>query len=223
MNPSASNETSFDNAPPARWVSLAQYCASGYEAGRPALVRALWYFVSLLVFESGWFPIYSLKRRVLRWFGARVGSGVVIKPHVRIKYPWNLVVGNNSWIGEDAWIDNLARVELGDDVCVSQGAYLCTGSHDHRRVTFDLIVRPIVIGSEAWVAARAVVLGGVNVGRGAVIAAGAIAVRDVPSGMITAGPAAAQMRERESAPADFGPGAAQQPTKASLDPTDILD
>jgi putative colanic acid biosynthesis acetyltransferase WcaF len=186
------------DVPPAGQVSLADYQADGYRPGRSGLICALWYFLSLIVFESGWFPVYRLKRWLLRLFGASVGLGVVIKPHVRIKYPWHLSIGDHSWIGEEAWIDNLAPVRIENDVCISQGVYLCTGSHDHRRLTFDLIVRPIVIEVEAWVATRAVVLQGVTVGSGAVVAAGSVAAKDVPSGKIVGGCPARVIGERES-------------------------
>jgi len=184
--------------PRTTWVSLASFRNAGYKPGRGAAVRLLWYIVSLVVFESGWLPIYGLKRWLLRCFGATVGRGVVIKPHVRIKFPWNLRVGNNCWIGEDVWIDNLAAVHLGDDVCVSQGAYFCTGSHDYRRPTFDLIVKPITVESEAWIAARAIVLPGATIGRGAVVAAGSVVTRDIPGGMVAGGSPCQVIRERDA-------------------------
>lgn len=143
--------------------------------------------ISLIVFQSGWFPFYGVKRWLLRVFGASVGRGVVLKPHVRIKFPWCCQLGNDCWIGEDVWIDNLANVQIANDVCLSQGAYLCTGSHDHRSTTFDLIVKPIVIEEQAWVAARSVVLQGVTIGQGAVVAAGSVVTGDVESGMIVGG------------------------------------
>ena len=56
----------------------------------------------------------------MRLFGASVGKGVIINPRVNIKYPWKLVIGSNVWIGEKVWIDNLADVTIGDNVCLSQ-------------------------------------------------------------------------------------------------------
>lgn len=172
---------------PPHFASLGEYRDGGYKPGRQALVRSLWYFLSLVVFESGWFPVYGLKRWLLRCFGAEIGRRVVIKPHVRIKYPWHLRVGNDSWIGEEVWIDNLALVDVSGDVCLSQGVYLCTGSHDRNSVKFDLIVKPIVIEAQAWVAARAVVLPGVTIGRGAVIAAGSVVTKDILPGLVVGG------------------------------------
>ena len=120
-----------------------------------------------------------LRITILRIFGARIGSGVVIKPHVKVKFPWRLTVGANSWIGEGVWIDNLAEVKIGCNACISQGAYLCTGSHDWSAPTFDLVVRPIEIGDEAWICANASVGPGVRAGRGAVLTLGAVATRDL--------------------------------------------
>ena len=170
-----------------QWVSLCAFRNTGYTPGRSRPVRALWYVVSLVIFESGLFPLYGIKRWLLRRFGASVGPGVVIKPRVRIKFPWKLRIGSQSWIGQEVWIDNLAPVTLGQDVCISQGTYVCTGSHDHRRLTFDLIVKPIIIERAAWIAARAVVLPGVTIGCGAVVAAASVVTRDVPPGVIVAG------------------------------------
>jgi hypothetical protein len=84
-----------------------------------------------------------------------VGTGVVIKPHVRVKFPWKLYIGDHSWIGESVWIDNLAQVTIGSNCCISQGAYLCTGSHRWDRDTFDLVTKPIVIEDQCWVGAMA--------------------------------------------------------------------
>jgi putative colanic acid biosynthesis acetyltransferase WcaF len=162
------------------WIDLSRYDNCGYFAGRGPIVRSLWYLVSLLVFESAWVPFFRPKRWLLRRFGAKIGRGVVIKPQVRIKYPWRLVVGDHCWIGQDAWIDNLADIRLGDHVCLSQRVYLCTGSHDHRRSTFDLITRPITIDNGVWLCAGVLVLGGSTVGANAVVTAGTVVNGEVP-------------------------------------------
>ena len=172
---------------PAKWISLGTFRVADFAPGRSAIVCASWYVVSLAIFESGWFPFFGVKRWLLRLFGATVGRGVIIKPRVRIKFPWRCRFGDHCWVGEEVWIDNLVAVHLANDVCLSQGVYLCTGSHDHRRSTFELIVKPIVIEEKVWIAARAVVLQGVTVGRGAVVAAGSVVPRDVSSGAIVAG------------------------------------
>lgn len=154
--------------------NLAAYDNSSFDPGRSVAVRVLWYYLSLLLFENGWIPASGLKCVCLRFFGASIGTAVVVKPQVRIKYPWRLVVGDNCWIGQDVWIDNLDVVALEDNVCVSQGAYFCTGSHNHRSSTFDLKTAPIVVKHGAWIAAKAILLGGAVIDQCEVVPAGAV-------------------------------------------------
>ncbi len=180
------------------WVDLSSYDNRSYSPGRGRVVRALWYLVSLLVFESGWVPLSRPKRWLLRLFGARIGRGLVIKPQVWIKYPWRLVAGDHCWIGQGVWIDNLADVRLGSHVCVSQQVYICTGSHDYRKPTFDLITRPVEVGNGAWLGARALVLGGVVVGANAVVAAGSVVTKDVPEATVASGERCQVRGERKS-------------------------
>jgi putative colanic acid biosynthesis acetyltransferase WcaF len=179
------------------WVDLSRFANPDYDPGRGSLVRALWYYTSLIIFESGWLPLSGLKRRILRLFGARIGQGVVIKPHVRIKYPWRLAIGDHCWIGQSAWIDNIDDVRIGSHVCVSQYVYLCTGSHDAQRVAFDLIHKPIVVEDGAWLAARCTILPGVTVGANAIVAGGSVVTRDVEPATIVAGIPARRISDRQ--------------------------
>jgi putative colanic acid biosynthesis acetyltransferase WcaF len=179
------------------WVDLSRFANPEYDPGRGVIARTLWYYVSLLVFESGWLPLSGVKRRLLRLFGARIGEGVVIKPQVRIKYPWRLAIGDHCWIGQDVWIDNIDDIRIGSQVCVSQYAYLCTGSHDPNRIAFDLIHKPIVVEDGAWLAARCTVLPGVTVGANAIVAGGSVVTRDVEPATIVAGVPARKLGDRQ--------------------------
>lgn len=167
--------------------SLAGFTGHGYDKGRSLPWQAMWMLVSGLLFSRWWCP-NRVRTTVLRAFGAEVGAGVVIKPHVRIHWPWKLRVGDHSWIGENAYILNLEPVTIGHDVCISQEALLCTGSHDHRSPTFEFDNAPITVEDGAWVAARAIVLRGCTVGRGAIVGAGALVTKDVAPGAIVIAP-----------------------------------
>ena len=182
---------------PAPLVDLASFDNSDYDPGRGTFVRTLWYFCSLLVMESGWFPLSGIKSRLLRLFGAKIGAGVVFKPHVRIKYPWRLEIGDHCWIGQETWIDNLADVAIGDHVCISQKTYLCTGSHDHRRSTFDLITGTIGVESGAWLGARCTILQNVTIGANAIVAGGSVVHKDVEPATIVGGNPAQVIGERK--------------------------
>jgi putative colanic acid biosynthesis acetyltransferase WcaF len=183
--------------PAASWVDLAAFDNPEYSPGRGIVLRMLWYYCSLLVFESGWLPVSGPKARLLRLFGARVGVGLVIKPNVRIKYPWRLVVGDHCWIGQGAWIDNIEDVRIGNHVCVSQLVYFCTGSHDYRRRKFDLSARPIAVADGAWIGARATLLPGVSIGSNAVVAGGSVVTKSVDAAAIVGGNPAKLIARRE--------------------------
>jgi acetyltransferase-like isoleucine patch superfamily enzyme len=109
-------------------------------------------------------------------------------------------VGDDSWIGEDVWIDNLATVTIGANCCISQGAYICTGSHDWSSPAFGLVTKPVRIEDCAWVAARAVVGPGVVVGEGAVLSLGAMASTDLQPWSIYAGVPASLVGQRRIRP-----------------------
>lgn len=192
----ATDSAKSARAPSGAWIDLAPYTVGDYSPGRGKLVQLFWWYTSLVFFESGWFPFVGFKPSLLRLFGAKIGEGVVFKPHVRIKHPWRLEIGDHTWIGQDVWIDNLADVRIGSHACVSQGAYFCTGNHDHRSAGFDLIPEEITVGDGAWVAARCLLVAGVRVGANALAAAGSVVTRDVPPGVIVAGTPARPVGER---------------------------
>ena len=110
-------------------VDLSSFDNSDFQPGG-AVKRGLWYFFNVLFMLNPWNPFIGLKRGVLRLFGAKIGKGVVIKPRVNVKYPWLLEIGDHTWIGEGVWIDNLGQVEIGNNVCISQGALLLSGNHN---------------------------------------------------------------------------------------------
>lgn len=168
-------------------MDLSRYNNRQFDRGRRRLAECAWLALSSCFFQHSVMPWYGLRRRVLRAFGARVGRGVVIKPGAKIALPWRVAIGDHSWIGEDAWLLSLADIRIGANVCISQRAFLCTGSHDWSSPTFDLIVKPIVVGDGAWVCADVFVAPGVTIGTGAVVTAGSVVTHDLPPGMICSG------------------------------------
>lgn len=166
-----------------------------FDRGAPAFKELLWLLIGGLLVGS-WLPGSGWRVGILRLFGAKLGNGVVIKPGFRVKFPWRLAVGDYCWLGERTWIDNLVPVGIGDHVCVSQGAYLCTGSHDWSKEGFDLIAEPISIASHSWLGARSIVGPGVSVGEGAVLTLGSVATRNLSAWTIHMGVPASPVKER---------------------------
>ena len=185
------------------FTSLREYKNSGFARGVSRAVEALWLLVQGVLVAS-WLPGSGHRRLLLRLFGASIGRGVVLRPAVKVKMPWRLIVGDHSWIGEDVWIDNLARVRIGANCCISQGACICTGSHNWGRPASELIAGEVGIGDGAWIAARSIVGPGVKIGQGAVLALGSVATANLEDWSVYRGNPAVFCRSRninELAPA----------------------
>lgn len=176
-------------------VDLAQYKKSSEIRTRSLWVELLWMLAQAL-FVSSFQPSSTLRVVVLRLFGASIGKGVNIKPHVMIKFPWKLQVGDYAWIGEQAWIDNLDHVTIGNHCCISQGVYICTGNHDWKSPEFTLKTAPVTIKDKAWLCAKSKVTPGVIIGEGAVLGFGSVATGDLEAWEIHAGNPARSISKR---------------------------
>jgi putative colanic acid biosynthesis acetyltransferase WcaF len=177
-------------------TDLSVYHTGEFTTGAGVLKRTVWYFVNSLFFISPLNPSGSIKVLLLRVFGARIGKGVVIKPSVNIKYPWKLTIGNYSWIGERAWIDNLAQVSIGANCCISQGAMLLCGNHNYKKSTFDLIVGEIMLEDGVWIGAHSIVCPGLVCRSHSVLAVNSVATRDLDAYSIYQGNPAKLVKER---------------------------
>lgn len=180
-------------------VDFSKYNNDWYKTkiGASRVKQILWYYLNIIVFNTAWLPVSWLKVKLLRLFGARIGKLVVIKPNVNIKYPWLLEIGDHSWIGENVWIDNLSRVYIGNNVCLSQGAMLLTGNHDYNRETFDLVVKEIILEDGVWIGARSIVCPGITCASHAVLAVQSVATKNLNAYTIYQGNPAIAIKERK--------------------------
>jgi putative colanic acid biosynthesis acetyltransferase WcaF len=186
---------------------LSSYDNSWYSPGRGQFVRLLWFFLGLPILRSRLLPSSSIRSSLLRLFGSTVGRGVVLKPGIRVKYPWHLSIGDHSWIGEEVWIDNLTMVTIGTNVCISQAAYICTGNHDWSDRSFGLQVKAVAVEDGSWIGAKALVCPGVTIGQCAVVAAGSVVTSDIPSYEVHGGNPAQFLKRREFSEAPQPPDA----------------
>lgn len=176
-------------------VDLSQYDNSDYKPGGNSVKRVLWHLVNGLFFNS-MFHFYAFKTFMLRLFGAKVGVGVIIKPHVNIKYPWNLSIGDHAWIGENVWIDSLDQVNIGSHACISQDALLLCGNHNYKIKTFDLMTGPITLEDGAWIGARSIVCGNVTCKSHSILMVGSVAAKDLEAYKIYRGNPAEIIKDR---------------------------
>lgn len=175
-------------------MRLDHFDNSDFDRGASRMKEFLWLLVRSLLFAP-WFPMPSfLKVFSLRFFGAKVGKGVVIRSRVNITFPWRVTIGDHVWIGDEVLILSLAQVTISAHVCISQRAFLCTGSHKFRSEKFDLMTKPISIGEGCWIAANAFVGPGVTLAEGTVCAAGAVVLKSAgPNQVLMGNPASARL------------------------------
>lgn len=178
-------------------TDLSRFSNSWYSPQAGIVKRLLWFCVNAAFFINPLFAFNGFKLFLLRQFGAKIGKGVVIKPAVNIKYPWLLSIGDNCWIGENTWIDNLAEVSIESNVCISQGAFLLCGNHNYKKPTFDLEIGKILLEEGVWIGAKAVVCPGVTCHSHAVLSVGSIATSNLEAYWVYQGNPAQKLRERK--------------------------
>jgi len=158
--------------------------------------RALWNVIYLVLFRVSPRPCHAWRALLLRAFGAKLGRGCHIYPGTVIWAPWNLICDDEVGVGDRAILYNQAPIHLGKRVVISQGAHLCTGTHDYTSRGFPLVAYPITVGDHAWIAAEAFVHPGVTIGEGAVLGARSVAVRDLEPWTVYGGHPAKPIKPR---------------------------
>lgn len=165
---------------------------------RSKIARAIWNIVWLLLFRTT--PRGSLFRlwriALLKLFNAKVHWSCSVLPSCRIWQPWKLTMGKYACLSENVDCYSVADVIIGDQATISQGARLCTAGHDMSSRIMELTTHPITVGANSWVAGWAIVLPGVTIGEGAVVAAGAVVTKDVAPWTVVGGNPAKWIKKR---------------------------
>ena len=160
------------------------------------LARALWKIVWLLLFRPTPRPMHAWRCLLLRLFGAHIGKEVRVYQSARIWAPWNLVMSDNSCLGDFVDCYCVDQIRIGAYSTVSQYSFLCTASHDYTLPTMPLVTAPITIGERAWITADVFVGPGVRIGDGVVVTARSSVFADLPPWMVASGNPAAPIKLR---------------------------
>lgn len=166
--------------------------------GKSIFTVQIWFITSAIFFRfspritNGW------RRFLLRLFGAKIGKNVLIRPSAKILFPWRLSIGNNSWIGDNVNIYNMAQTDIGNNTVISQKSYLCCGTHNYQSTSFDIYAKPINIGNEVWIAADVFIAPGISIGNGTVVGYRSTVSKNLPSNKICIGNPAKPVKSRKN-------------------------
>ena len=163
--------------------------------------KSKFYVQSWRIIQSTFFRLspqfmYGWRRILLRLFGANIGRNVLIRPTVKILFPWKLTIRDWSWIGDEVTLYNMADINIGKNCVVSQKSYLCTSSHDHTKTSFDIFAKPIDIEDDVWIATDVFIAPGITIKAGTVVGFRSTVNKDLPAKMICYGNPAKPMLPR---------------------------
>lgn len=165
--------------------------------GKSKLYVQLWWFVQATFINLSPQVLYGWRRFWLRLFGAQIGKKVLIRPSVKITYPWKVFIGDYSWIGDDVVLYSLGEIEIGKNTVISQKSYLCTGSHDYTKESFDIFANKITIEDSCWLATDVFVAPGITIAAGAIVGARSSVFKNIKTNTINAGSPAKEIRKRK--------------------------
>lgn len=158
--------------------------------------RAIWTLFQDYIFRFVPSPLDGVRCSILRLFGAKIGKGVTIRSSVRVDSPENLIIGNHCWIGENVLLNNIGKITIGSNCCISQGCFLSSASHDYTKESFDLVGEPIVIRNGVWIGAGSMVHPGIEIGEESIIGAMSNVLKDVEPNTINFGNPCQLIRKR---------------------------
>lgn len=168
------------------------------------------YFSTKVAYNIG--RLHGLRLRIFlyRKIGMRIGRNCVVRRGVYLGSPNELEMGDGSFIGK-ASLYCTGGVKIGKNVNVSDGAVLITAKHDVNSPAFEALYEPIVVNDWAWIATNSIVLAGVTIGEGAVVAAGAVVTKDVMPYSVVGGNPAKVIGERKKQAFTYVPGSYHPP------------
>ena len=170
------------------------------EATKKIVMRLYNYFLDFIIYLleiSGWIPFHSVRNNIYRFAGVKIGSGSTIHTGCRFYQPENISIGTDTSVGDRCFLDGRAKLSIGNHTSIASQVLIYNSEHNINDEWFGAIEQPVVIGNYVFIGPRAVILPGVHIGDGAVVAAGAIVSKDVPASVIVGGVPAKKIADRQ--------------------------
>jgi len=132
-------------------------------------------------------PFYKWRNFIYKLFGAQIGVGVRISNNAILYYPWNITIGDYSWIGDKCNLYSIDKIVIGKNVALAHNIFVATAAHNTASLTFETIRKPVSICDEVWIASNAFINMGLTLNKGVVIGSCAVVTKDMPEGYICLG------------------------------------
>lgn len=157
-------------------------------------------FLELVNFKlrlTGYIPSHFIRRFVYRFWGVKIGHGSTIHMGAVFYDPRNITIGEDTIIGENVVLDGRDKLVFGNHVDVASEVMFYNGEHDINDENFKPVFAPVIVEDYVFIGPRAIILPGVTIKKGAVVAAGAVVTKDVPEFTIVGGVPAKLISERK--------------------------
>ena len=166
-------------------------------------------FELMLLRWVGHLPSHSIRKLEYKFFGIKIGKDSVIHMWANFFDPKNIKIGDDTIIGDHAFLDGRAKLSIGNHVDIASSVMIFNSEHDLSKNNFSAIVEPVEIGDYVFIGPRVIILPGVKIGKGAVVAAGAVVTKDVSDFTIVGGIPAKVIGERKNKNPDYKLGRAR--------------
>lgn len=155
-------------------------------------------FELMLLRWAGHVPLHSFRKLFYVIAGMRIGRGSTLHMWASFFNPGNISIGEGTIIGDHAFLDGRAALKIGNHVDIASAVMIYNSEHDLAKTDFRAIEEAVEIGDYVFIGPRAIILPGVKIGKGAIVAAGAVVTRSVPAFAIVGGVPASIIGERKN-------------------------
>lgn len=155
-------------------------------------------FVLLKLTIVGNIPIWIVRKATYKFFGVKIGTGSNIHLWARFYNPKNIEIGIDTHIGDNVFLDGRNKIKIGNHVDIASGVMIYNSEHDINSEDFHAVNMPVEIGDYVFIGPRAIILPGVKIEKGAIVAAGAVVTKDVAEFTIVGGVPAVKIGERKN-------------------------
>lgn len=151
----------------------------------------------LFLWLVGYIPSHMIRNFFYQLFGIEMGKGSTFHMGARFYQPNNIKIGKGTIIGDHAFLDGRASLKIGSHVDIASSVMIYNSQHDLESETMKASEEPVVIGDYCFIGPRAIIMPGVTLGKGAVVAGGAVVTKDVPAGVVVGGVPAQKIKDRK--------------------------